>query len=132
MVNRGTLKAFVLPELEEACDWLDYSVYHFDGQEQICHLDILLSIQGLNAIQWTHVAGQPDVTAFIPVLQRIQAAGKGLILFPETIGQASALLEHLCPRGLYLITHADSEAEANAYLCLGEQRLKIIHRNTVF
>ena len=116
MISPAMFETFVLPELEEACNWLDYSIYHFDGQEQIRHLNMLLSIRNLNAIQWTHVAGQPETTEFIPVFRRIQSAGKGLVLFPESTQQAKALLENLNPQGLYLITQADNEAEAKIYL----------------
>lgn len=118
MISPQMYEEFVLPDLDEACNWLDYSVYHLDGQEQIRHLDMLLSIKKLNAIQWTHVAGQPIVTDFIPIFQRIQSAGKGLVIFPESLRQAKDLLENLKPKGLYLIVSSNNEAEAKDYLSL--------------
>jgi len=118
MISPAMYEEFILPDLEEACNWLDYSVYHLDGQEQIRHLDMLLSIKKLNAIQWTHVAGQPIVTDFIPIFQRIQSAGKGLVIFPESLRQAKDLLENLKPQGLYLIASSNNEAEAKDYLSL--------------
>jgi len=126
MISPELFEAFVLPDLDEACNWLDYSIYHLDGQEQIRHLDMLLSIRKLNAIQWTHVAGQPEITRFIPVFQRIQSAGKGLILFPESLRQAEELHDVLKPQGLYLITSTGGESEANAYLRLVEYRGDVI------
>jgi hypothetical protein len=118
MISPKMFEEFILPDLEEACDWLDYSVYHFDGQEQIRHLDMLLSVKNLNTIQWTHVAGQPDFTAFIPVYKKIQAAGKGLIMAPTSVKQAKELLDNLKPQGLYLTITANNEAEAMEYLSL--------------
>ena len=118
MISPAMFEEFILPDLDEACNWLDYSVYHFDGQEQIRHLDMLLSIKELNTIQWTQVAGQPEITAFIPVLERIQSAGKGLIISPTCMRQARALLDNLKPQGLYLLVSANSETEANEYLKL--------------
>jgi len=120
MISPVMFEKFILPDLEEECSWLDYSIYHFDGQEQIRHLDMLLSIKNLNTIQWTHVAGQPDFTAFIPVYQRIQEAGKGLIMAPTSVRQAKELLDNLKPEGLYLIISANNESEAKEYLALRE------------
>lgn len=57
MISPEMFNRFVMPELEELCSFLDYPVYHFDGQEQIRHLDSLLSLKNLRAIQWTPVAG---------------------------------------------------------------------------
>ena len=118
MISTKMFEDFVLAELDEVCNWLDHSVYHFDGQEQIRHLDMLLSIKKLNTIQWTHVAGQPDFTAFIPVYQKIQAAGKGVIMAPTSVRQAKELIDNLRPQGLYLTVSAGSEAEAIEYLSL--------------
>jgi len=67
MISPEMFNCFAMPELEELCDFLDYPVYHFDGQEQIRHLDSLLSLKKLRAIQWTPVAGQLPTSNFIPV-----------------------------------------------------------------
>ena len=47
MISPEMFNRFAMPELEELCDFLDYPVYHFDGQEQIRHLDSLLSLKKL-------------------------------------------------------------------------------------
>ena len=60
--------------------FVDYALYHFDGVEQIRHLDTLLSLDELRMIQWTSVVGQPSPLNYITVLRRIQEAGCGLLL----------------------------------------------------
>lgn len=102
MISPEMFNRFAMPELEELCEFLDYPVYHLDGQEQIRHLDSLLSLKKLRAIQWTHVAGQPNASEFIPVLQKIQKAGKNLILYPAH-HEVGKLLDHLSSRGLHLV-----------------------------
>ncbi|NLB59101.1 MAG: hypothetical protein GX805_11665, partial [Gammaproteobacteria bacterium] len=78
----------------------------------------ILSLPRLNMIQWTPVAGQPPTSAFIPQLQRIQAAGKGLVLFPKK-HEVPVLLDALKPQGLYLIINdASGEQEARDLLAL--------------
>lgn len=112
MISPGMFEGFVLPELEETAGWLDRSTYHLDGQEQIRHLDMILSVKKLDNIQWTPVAGQPRTSEFMPVLSKIQKAGKGLILIPEK-NEIEKLMTELSSKGLMLIT-SDVESETEA------------------
>ena len=112
MISPEMYKKFIVPELEELTSFLDYPVYHLDGQEQIRHLDILLSLDKLRAIKWTPVAGQPKTSAFIDVLQRIQKAGKNLVLTPQ-IDEVETLLDHLSSRGLHMVVCVGSKEEAD-------------------
>ena len=111
MISPEMFNRFVMPELEELCDFLDYPVYHFDGQEQIRHLDSMLSLKKLRAIQWTTVVGQPPTSNFIPQLQKIQKAGKNLILFPAH-HEVEILLDNLSSRGLHLVIDGMPSVEA--------------------
>lgn len=93
-------------------EWEEYPVYHFDGKEQINHLDHLLAQKELQMIQWTNVDGQESPAHFIPALKRMQEAGKKiLVLTPAS--DIPSLLENLSSRGLYLHTYANSVDEAN-------------------
>ena len=112
MISPEMFAKFIMPELEELSSFLDYPVYHFDGQEQRRHLDMLLSIDKLKAIQWTPVAGQPKTSTYISELQKIQKAGKNLILFPQ-VNELEFLLDNLSSRGLHMITYAGNKEEAN-------------------
>ena len=47
-----------------------------DGPDAIRHLDSLLSLPKLSGIQWIPGAGSPSVSEWIPLLKRIQKAGK--------------------------------------------------------
>ena len=115
MFSNDMFKQFVEPELRAQADFMDYSLYHLDGMEQIRHLDTLLSIENLHAVQWTQVAGQPPCTEFIPELQKIQKAGKKLILqiSPRHI---ETLMQNLSSKGLLLNLAARSQEEGQAIL----------------
>ncbi len=122
MISPEMFKEFIEPELRTQCEMLEYPLYHFDGIEQIRHLDSLLSIEKLKTIQWTQVAGQPPCTEFIPELQRIQKAGKNLLI-SVSYDQIKPLMENLSSKGLYLLIWAPSEEE-------GEEILKYISKMT--
>lgn len=111
MISKNDFDKFAMPELQAQCNWMHRSLYHHDGMEQQRHIDSLLSIDNLHAIQWTCVDGQPPPTDFIPNLRKIQAAGKSLII-PTKAEYFKPLLEQLSSKGLLLITSVDSEDDA--------------------
>lgn len=120
MISNPMFKQFVLPELQQLCKFLDYPLYHFDGIEQIRHLDDMLTVPELKVIQWTQVAGQPPCTEYIPQLQKIQQAGKN-VLIHVTPQQIPVLMENLSSRGLFMITSASSKEEADAIIAKVEK-----------
>jgi hypothetical protein len=101
---------FAVPEMERKLDVLEYPVYHLDGVEQERHLDHILARSRLRVVQWTCVYGQPSPVEVLPVLRRIQAAGKGLLMMVEK-RLVEPLLRGLSSRGLFLITEAATEDE---------------------
>jgi len=102
MISPDMYREYALPELVKSCEWLDNAIYHLDGEQQVRHLDMILSVDRLNMIQWTPVVGQPKTSNFISTFKKIQAAGKGLVLYPE-LDEVETLLTELSSKGLYLI-----------------------------
>jgi hypothetical protein len=123
MFSPKMYEEFVVPELEKQLEWLEYPVYHFDGIEQERHLSCLLDLPRLKAIQWTYVAGQPSPSCYIPILKRIQKAGKGLIVMapPDDI---RILVDELSSKGLYLHTETETSEEAKAIIRYVEKNSK--------
>jgi hypothetical protein len=113
MISPEMYREFFLEDLVAHCDWLDYAVYHLDGPGAVPHLDMLLEIPSLRAIQWTPGAGQPPMPYWLPMLRRIQAAGKGLFLYTAP-QELDALMDGLRPEGVILNLWAGSPAEADA------------------
>ena len=60
MISPKNFRRFVQPYIRQQCQWLDYSLYHLDGVGAIRHLDALLEIEELDALQWTPGVGQPQ------------------------------------------------------------------------
>lgn len=112
MISNPMFKEFILPELKTQCKFLQYPLYHFDGVEQIRHLDDILSIPELRAIQWTQVAGQPPCTEYFPELRKIQAAGKNVLILVSP-DQIQPIMENLSSKGLYLVTIAPTKEDAD-------------------
>ncbi|PNT91073.1 hypothetical protein [Clostridium thermosuccinogenes] len=120
MLSPEMFDQYIMDELRTQSSWMDYCLYHLDGVEQTRHLDKLLSVAGIHAIQWTNVAGQPRATEYLDVLRKIQAAGKGLIIHVEP-HEVKVMLENLSSRGLYLLTWAETQRDADDLVRMAEK-----------
>lgn len=114
MLSPDMFEEFVLPELIDLTEYLDHSIYHLDGPGEIPHLDHLLSIPRLDAIQWTPGAGigGPADERWFEMFQRIQAAGKGLVLLGVRPDQVEPLLKALSPNGVFMAIGCGDDATA--------------------
>jgi hypothetical protein len=115
MISPVHFREFMLPEILEEIDWLDRSIYHLDGPTALRHLDALLEIEELHAIQWVWGAGNGPASRWLPVFQRIQAAGKGMHISIEP-WEVDLFLEAMRPEGVMLCTWAGSVEEADALI----------------
>ena len=115
MFSPDCYEEFTVPELKKQMEWIEYPVYHFDGREQINHLDHLLGLENLKMIQWTNVEGQETPAHFIPAMKRMQEAGKSLLVMTPA-SDIPALMDHLSSKGLYIHTYAPSVEAADAII----------------
>jgi hypothetical protein len=101
LVSARHFEEFCLPDIAAQCDMLDTAIFHLDGPGAVRHLDALLEIQSLDAIQWVPGAGNPSAVEWLPMLQKIQAAGKSVYV---TAGpdEVRSILEGLSPKGLMI------------------------------
>lgn len=110
MISPAQFEEFVLPHLVEQVNYMERSVYHLDGVGEIPHLDMLLDIEGLTAIQWVAGGGQPPLwdERWIPMYQKIQSKGKNLILMGglsyRDLASSERLIKSLDPTGVYIST----------------------------
>ncbi len=81
MLSPTLFRRFVLPDLQTQAAHMDYAIYHLDGPNELPYLDDLLAVPEITGIQW--VPGvQGPVTSddkWLPVYQKIQAAGKNIV-----------------------------------------------------
>lgn len=120
MISKEMFAEFILPELQAELDHLEASIYHLDGPRALKHLDALLEIPNLNGIQWVYGAGQPSASHWIPILQKIQNAGK-LINIGILPDELEIMLKELKPEGLSLDFNCRSEQEAKDLLKMAEK-----------
>ncbi len=115
MVSEEMFAEFFLEGIAEECRFLEASIYHLDGPGALRHLNALLAIPELNAIQWVIGAGNGRATDWLHVYRRCQEAGKGIQVFAKA-DEVATLIEHLRPEGMWLCVDVQSGEEAEAVL----------------
>ncbi|MCS7223719.1 MAG: hypothetical protein NZ959_04025 [Armatimonadetes bacterium] len=115
LISPTMFRDFFLDDILAQVNWLDYSLFHLDGPDCLRHLDILLEIPKLNGIQWVPGARYASVLSWIPLLQKIQKAGK-LVQVAVPPQEVEPLLSALSPKGLLLETWCQTEEEARSLL----------------
>ena len=101
MISKEMFDDVFLPGIAEECRFLEASIYHLDGPNALQHLDSLLDIQELNAIQWVRGAGHGRASDWMHIYKKCQAAGKALQigLGPDEL---DFFMENLRPEGLWI------------------------------
>jgi len=100
MISNDMFREFFLPGIRQECRFYDQSVYHLDGPGALRHLDDLLAIPELNAIQWVFGAGNEGYARWVDVYRRIQKAGKGNVLYVDK-SELPLVYETLRPEGIH-------------------------------
>lgn len=103
MISGPMWRRTFLPGIAEQCAHLEASLYHLDGPNALRHLDDLLAIPELTAIQWIYGAGNGRATDWLDVYRRIQAAGKGIQVWLY-LDEIDTFTEALRPEGVFVIT----------------------------
>lgn len=113
LVSGEVFKEFILPRVQAECQTMDRSIYHLDGPIALRHLDAVLAIPEIHAVQWVYGAGQEPGCRWIEVYQKIQAAGKGMMIHCDDPEDALAVKHALGPQGcLYTVGGIRNPAEA--------------------
>jgi hypothetical protein len=112
MLSPEMFQEFVLPDLHAVTGYLDFSLYHLDGVEQMRFLDLLRECPKLNGIQWNPQPGVGSLTDFVDDFRRIRERDFSLHITCSTVDEAVELTRALGPDGLFLILPVfDSEKD---------------------
>jgi hypothetical protein len=101
MISKQMFDETFLPGITRECQHLEASIYHLDGPGALRHLDSLLEIPELNAIQWVFGEGNGPASKWMHVYQRCQQAGKGLQI-GISVDELDYFMQNLRPEGVWL------------------------------
>jgi hypothetical protein len=102
MVSTAIFDEFYLPSLLREIKHMSHNIFHVDGKGMLRHLDRILAVPEIQAIQWVQGVGEDaPIMQWLPVIRRIQAAGKGVIIDLQ-LHELEGCIAELKPEGLYL------------------------------
>lgn len=121
MISVDDYRRFVQPFIREQCQKIDYTLYHLDGVGAMHHLDALLEIKELNAIQWTPGVGEPQGGSpkWYDLYKKILAGGKSIMACWVTLNELRPLLDNIGGDGVHVEMDFHNEQEV-------EQALRIV------
>ena len=91
LLSPDLFRKFVLDGLQAEGALFDHSCFHLDGPDALTHLDDLLAIKEIDAIQWIPGAGNPPQIEWPELLHKIQNAGKIIILQDISAGDVKRI-----------------------------------------
>jgi len=101
MISPAMFAKIIRPALQREVDYFEKSIYHLDGPGALRHLDAVLEMDGLNAVQWVYGAGQGSARDWIEVYRKIQAAGKAMEILCANFEDAVEVAGHIKPPGAW-------------------------------
>ncbi|HOE64932.1 MAG TPA: hypothetical protein PLO62_00260 [Candidatus Hydrogenedentes bacterium] len=117
MISKEMFDAFFLDKIRDECRFAEASLYHLDGPNALQHLDSLLEIPELNAVQWIYGAGHGRASDWTHIYKRCQQAGKGIqIVPPIDLDELDWLTTELRPEGVWSAVHVSNADEAEYVL----------------
>lgn len=81
MISNSMFREFVLETLREDTDHLTNVIYHLDGEGELIHLDDILGLEKLKAVQWVYGFQHRGAQYWIPLYKKIMDAGKNVWLY---------------------------------------------------
>ncbi len=116
MISTGDFERLFLPGIVRECRAMTHNIYHLDGPRALRHLDLLLEVPEIHAIQWVAGANRDHWADWVDVTRRIQRAGRSFVV-TVAAAELGSLFERLRPEGAWLqITGVEDRAGAEAAL----------------
>ncbi len=123
MISEEDFRTFAQPYLREQAQKIDYTLYHLDGVDAQRHVDALLEIEELNAIQWTPGVGEPQGgdPRWYDLYRRILSGGKSLMVNWVQLDELEPLLDNIGSDGLHINVDFKCEREIDEALRIVEK-----------
>jgi hypothetical protein len=116
MISCDQFDEYAMPCLTRECLHMDHNIFHLDGKGVARHLDRILTLPKLNAIQWVQGVGKDwPIMQWVPLIKKIQAAGKGVVV-DVTAGELESFIAEVHPKGIYLCISTENPEEEEAIL----------------
>lgn len=111
LISQNFFERFGLPVLEKEVKSMTHNVFHVDGKGVANHLDTILSVSEVHAIQWVQGVGDDyPIMQWVPFIKELQARDVPVVvdLSKEDLDDFIAVMN---PKGLFLWVATENEDE---------------------
>ena len=123
MMSPEDFRKYIQPSLRSLSENVDHVLYHLDGPAAIKHMDALMEIEGIDALQWTSGDAGPDGTLpdWDVIYDKAIAAGKSIWVkvysgeFEDWIRNVDRIVNKYGSHSLFLL-FPEMSMEQAAYL----------------
>jgi hypothetical protein len=116
MISPAFFRRFSLPILQREVRTMSHNVFHVDGKGVARHLDAILSVPGVHALQWVQGMGDDQpIMQWLPFLKDLQARRVPVVV-DLSLAELEPFMAEMAPEGLFLWVATTNEAEEQAVL----------------
>ena len=116
MISKDQFAEFCLPSLQQEVKPMTHNIFHLDGKDVARHLDVILEVPEIQAVQWVQGVGEDKpILQWIPLIKKIRAAGKSIVVDLE-VKELDAFISEVDPEGILLCIPSNSEEEQREIL----------------
>jgi hypothetical protein len=116
MISPAHFEEFALPVLQREVKTMTHNIFHLDGKGVARHLDAILSVPKVHAIQWVQGVGDDyPIMQWIPFIRELQKKGIPVIV-DLSLSDLEDFIDAMDAHGLFLWVATQSEEEELAVL----------------
>jgi hypothetical protein len=110
LISKEFFNEISLPYIKKEVKHFRHNIFHLDGPAVANHVDELLKIDEIQAIQWVQGVGlDKPIMQWVPFIKKMQDAGKSVIV-DLTTQELEGFLSVMDPKGIYLSMPEKDEA----------------------
>ncbi len=119
LISRRHFEEFCLPVLQREVRTMTHNVFHVDGKGVAKHLDAILTVPEVHAIQWVQGVGDDNpIMQWVPLIKQIQSHAPVIVDLKKT--ELEPFMAEVKPEGIFLWVATDNEEEELHLLSLVE------------
>lgn len=113
MISPEQFEEFALPIIQNETKHMTHNIFHLDGKGVANHIDHILDIPEINAIQWVQGMGKDvPIMQWVPFIKKIQAAGKSVAVDFQ-LSELESFMAEVSPKGILLCIAAEGEIQSD-------------------
>lgn len=110
LISPRHFEEFCLPVLQREVKTMTHNVFHVDGKGVAKHINMILGVAGIHALQWVQGVGDDaPIMQWVPLIKQMQSRAPLIVDLKKT--ELESFMSEVKPEGIFLWVAADTEEE---------------------